>query len=84
MGLHRRGDFLHTPFLPLFTPLYPSGYPSAKIDIVAYIIGLYNSQRLHSILGNLPPAVYQRNLAPKKPNVVSEFNRSPHCVASSN
>jgi len=45
----------------------------AKIDIVDYIVGFYNSQRINSVLGNLPPAVFERNMAAKKPIVVSEI-----------
>ncbi|NYT62460.1 transposase, partial [Alcaligenaceae bacterium] len=50
-----------------------ANHAEAKIDIVAYIVGFYNSERLHSILGNLPPSVYERNMAANKPIVVSEF-----------
>jgi putative transposase len=45
----------------------------AKVDIVSYIVGFYNSERINSILGNLPPAVFERNMAAKKPIAVSEF-----------
>ena len=45
-----------------------------KIDITAYIVGFYNCERLNSVLGNLPPAVFERNMAAKKPIVVSEIN----------
>jgi putative transposase len=30
-------------------------HAEAKVDIIAYIVGFYNIERLHSILGNLPP-----------------------------
>lgn len=50
-----------------------ANHAEAKIDIAAYIVGFYNSERLHSVLGNLPPSVYERNMAAKKPIVVSEF-----------
>ena len=50
-----------------------ANHAEATIDIAAYIVGFYNSERLHSVLGNLPPAVYERNMAAKKPIVVSEF-----------
>ena len=43
----------------------------AKIDVTAYIVGFYNCERLNSVLGNLPPSVYERNMAAKKPIVVS-------------
>ena len=49
-----------------------ANHDEAKIDIAAYIVGFYNSERLHSVLGNLPPSVYERNMA-AKPIVVSEF-----------
>jgi transposase InsO family protein len=44
-----------------------------KIDIAAYIVSFCNNERLHSVLGNLPPSVYVRNMAAKKAIVVSEF-----------
>lgn len=50
-----------------------ANHAEAKIDIADYIVGFYNSERLHSVLGNLPPSVYERNMATKKPIVVSEF-----------
>jgi hypothetical protein len=28
-----------------------------------YIVGLFSSERLHSILGNLPPSLYERKMA---------------------
>ncbi len=37
----------------------------AKIDITAYIVGFYNCERLNSVLGNLPPSVFERNMAAK-------------------
>jgi len=50
-----------------------ANHAEAKIDILAYIVGFYNSERLHSVLGNLPPSVYERNMAALKPIVVSEI-----------
>jgi putative transposase len=50
-----------------------ANHAEAKIDIADYIVGFYNCERLHSVLGNLPPSVYERNMAAKKPTVVSEF-----------
>lgn len=50
-----------------------ANHAEAKIDITAYIVGFYNCERLHSILGNLPPSVFERNMAAKKPILVSEF-----------
>ncbi len=46
----------------------------AKADIVSYIVGFYNSERLNSVLGNLPPAVFERNMAEKRPIAVSEIS----------
>ena len=46
----------------------------AKTDIMAYIVGFYNSERLNSVLGNLSPAVFERNMAAKYPIVVSEIS----------
>jgi transposase InsO family protein len=45
----------------------------AKTDITAYIVGFYNCSRIHSVLGNLSPSVFERNRAAKKPIVVSEI-----------
>jgi transposase InsO family protein len=50
-----------------------ANHAEAKIDIANYNLGFYNSERLHSVLGNLPPSVYERNMAARKPIVVSEF-----------
>lgn len=46
----------------------------AKADIISYIVGFYNSERLNSVLGNLPPAVFERKMAEKKPIDVSEIS----------
>lgn len=35
------------------------------------IVGFYNSQRLNSALGDLPPAAYERKMAVREPIVVS-------------
>jgi len=45
----------------------------ARIDIVDYIVGFYNSQRINSVLGNLSPAIFEQNRAAKYPIVVSEI-----------
>lgn len=45
----------------------------AKKDVTDYIVGFYNCSRLHSVLGNLPPSVFERNMAAKKPIGVSEL-----------
>ncbi len=50
-----------------------ANHAEAKTDIIAYIVGFYNSELLHSILGNLPPSVFERNRAAKKPIAVSEI-----------
>lgn len=41
-------------------------------DVTDYIVGFYNSKRLHSKLGYLPPNVYERDMADKQPILVSE------------
>ena len=41
-------------------------------DITTYIVGFYNCVRLHSTLGNLPPIVYEMEMAAKKLIEVSE------------
>jgi len=46
----------------------------ARIDIVDYIVGFYNSQRINSVLGNLSPAIFEQNRAAKYPIVVSEIS----------
>jgi putative transposase len=43
----------------------------ARVDIANYIVGFYNCERLHSVLGNLPPSVYERKMAEPKPIDVS-------------
>ena len=48
-----------------------ANHAEARCDIAAYIVEFYNSQRLHSVLGNLPPTVYERNMAANEPIVVS-------------
>jgi len=44
----------------------------AKLDVANYIAGLYNCERLHSVLGNPPPSVYERAMTEKELIVVSE------------
>lgn len=41
-------------------------------DITEYIVGFYNCVRLHSTLGNLPPMIYEMEMAAKEPIDVSE------------
>ena len=42
-------------------------------DITDYIVGFYNSTRLHSTLGYLPPNAYELSSAAKQPIAVSEI-----------
>lgn len=49
-----------------------ANHNEAVRDISDYIVGFYNSERLHSKLGYLPPTVYERVMAEKQPNKVSE------------
>ena len=44
----------------------------AEKDITEYIVGFYNCMRLHSARGNLPPIIYEQEMAAKKPILVSE------------
>lgn len=44
----------------------------AEKDITEYIAGFYNCVRLHSARGNLPPMIYEREMAVKTPIEVSE------------
>ena len=48
-----------------------ANHAEARADITDYIAGFYNSQRLNSALGNLPPAAYERKMAVREPIVVS-------------
>lgn len=50
-----------------------ANHQEAKIDITDYIARFYNCERLHSVLGNLSPAVFEQKMAPKKPIAVSEI-----------
>ncbi len=45
----------------------------ASKDITDYIVGFYNCLCLHSTLGNVPPMIYEKQLAAKKPIEVSEI-----------
>ena len=45
----------------------------ATTDIADYIVGFYNSVRLHSKLGNLPPNAFEHQSAIKKPIGVCEI-----------
>ena len=44
----------------------------AEKDITEYIVGFYNCVRLHSTLGNLPPMIYEMEMAAKELIDVSE------------
>lgn len=50
-----------------------ANHAEAKADITDYIVGFYNCKRINSALGNLPPAVYEREMAAQEPIVVSEM-----------
>ena len=50
-----------------------ANHSEARIDIVNYIVGFYNSERLHSVLGNLPPSAYERKMVETKPIDGSEI-----------
>lgn len=48
-----------------------ANHAEAIRDVIEYIVGFYNNERLHSKLGYLPPTVYERAMASKSPIVVS-------------
>ena len=50
-----------------------ANHAEAKADITDYIVGFYNCKRINSALGNLPPTVYEREMAAHEPIVVSEI-----------
>lgn len=50
-----------------------ANHAEAARDIADYIVGFYNSQRLHSTLGYLPPNVYERHMAERALISVSEI-----------
>lgn len=50
-----------------------ANHDEAQRDIIEYIVGFYNSTRLHSTLGYLSPAVYERKMAAIPPIAVSEI-----------
>jgi len=50
-----------------------ANHAEAKIDITAYIVGFYNTERFNSVLGNLSPAVFEQKMAEKEPIDVSEI-----------
>lgn len=49
-----------------------ANHREAMTDVADYIVGFYNTVRLHSKLGNLPPNAYEHQLAIKQPMGVSE------------
>jgi transposase InsO family protein len=49
-----------------------ANHAEAMADIADYIVGFYNSVRLHSKLGNLPPNAFEQQSAIKQPITVSE------------
>ena len=49
-----------------------ANHAEAMTDIADYIVGFYNSVRLHSKLGNLPPNAFEQQSAIKQPIVVSK------------
>ena len=49
-----------------------ANHAEAMTDIADYIVGFYNSVRLHSKLGNLPPNAFEHQSAIKQPIAVSE------------
>ena len=49
-----------------------ANFDEAKHDITDYIVGFYNCTRLHSTLGYLSPAAFERKMAVKQSIAVSE------------
>ncbi len=49
-----------------------ANYLEAQRDVTDYIVGFYNSMRLHSTLGYLPPNDYEYKMASEQPIEVSE------------
>ncbi|KAB8041141.1 IS3 family transposase [Janthinobacterium aquaticum] len=58
-----------------------AGHAEAKAEITDYIVGFYNCKRLNSPLSNLPPAVYERQMAAREPRFVSEITCPPLLTA---
>jgi hypothetical protein len=48
-----------------------TNHAEAKADITDYVVGFYNGKRNNSALGNLPPTVYEGEMAAREPIVVS-------------
>jgi transposase InsO family protein len=49
-----------------------ANHEEAMADVADYIVGFYNSVRLHSKLGNLPPNAFEQQRATQQPIDVSE------------
>lgn len=49
-----------------------ANHEEAMADVADYIVGFYNSVRLHSKLGNLPPNAFEQQLATQQPIDVYE------------
>ena len=49
-----------------------ANHADAMTNIANYIAGFYNSVRLHSKLGNLPPNAFEQQSSIKQPIAVSE------------
>lgn len=49
-----------------------ANHDEAMADVADYIVGFYNSVRLHSKLGNLPPNAFEQQRATQQPLDVSE------------
>jgi putative transposase len=62
--------FLNLKMEPVWQRDY-ANQAEARVDSANYIVGFYNCERLHSVLGNLPPSVYARKMAEPKPIDVS-------------
>ena len=50
-----------------------SNHSEAMTDVADYIVGFYNSTRLHSKLGNLSPNAFERESATQQPIDLSEI-----------
>lgn len=50
-----------------------ANHAEATRDVTEYIVGFYNTVRLHSTLGYLPPTDYERKMAAKQPIGVSDI-----------
>lgn len=50
-----------------------ANHQEARADIADYIVNFYNSTRLHSTLGYLPPNAYEQKMAATSPILLSEI-----------